>query len=413
MIWPQRFPGGIAALALLTAGCQTQSAYQPPPPPKVTVTQPVVETIPVYHEENGETEAVEQAIVSARVRGILEEILVESSQVVTQGTPLFRIEQKEYQAALQAAQAKVSSANAALVSAEAAVSVADAAIAAADAEISVTEADFNRLDGLLKENAIAQSEWEASRANLEMATAAKQGVVARKEAALAEIKNAEANVEKANAELTQANLDLEWTVVTAPIDGRVTRTIVKRGNLVENGTELIEIVKNDPIWANFNLSERFLLDLQRESGRDGRQAQDTTNVKVYLKRSGDVGFPFEGNLDYFDPRVDQDTGRLLLRGVFANDDPDKQLLPGLFVRVRIQIGTLEDALLIPERAISRDQAGSFVYVVDSNKKAVRKNVTLGTKFEEQLVVLSGIEAGDSVIVDGLQRVRPGLEVDPG
>lgn len=190
--------------------------------------------------------------------------------------------------------------------------------------------------------------------------------------------------------------------------------MVKRGNLVESGTPLVEIVKNDPIWANFNVSERFVLDLERTSKREQDNSIDPSNIKVQLQRSGDVGFPFEGHLDYYDPKIDQDTGTLQLRAVFDNKgERGSVLLPGLFIRVRVQIGEYENALLIPERAIGRDQVGTFVYVVDNDKKAVRKNVNLGTKRDDMIVIESGLEPGDSVIVDGIQRVRAGIEVDPG
>ncbi len=156
------------------------------------------------------------------------------------------------------------------------------------------------------------------------------------------------------------------------------KTMVKRGNLVENGTPLIEIIKNDPIWANFTISERLLLDLERESKRNAGDSIDPASVKVQLQRSGDVDFPFEGHLDYIDPKVDQDTGTLQLRAAF--DNPEGRgtlLLPGLFVRVRVQIGQYEDAILIPERAISRDQVGTFVYVVDKDRKASAETSRLG------------------------------------
>jgi RND family efflux transporter MFP subunit len=167
------------------------------------------------------------------------------------------------------------------------------------------------------------------------------------------------------------------------------------------------------MWANFNISERFLLNLEREPKRHRDNSIDLTDIKVQLQRSGDVGFPFDGHLDFYEPKVDQDTGTLQLRAVFDNKpDQKSRLLPGLFVRVRVQIGQYEDALLIPERAIGRDQAGTFVYVVGNDNKAARKNVKLGTKQNDLIVIQSGLDQSDSVIVDGIQRVRPGIEVDP-
>ncbi len=291
--------------------------------------------------------------------------------------------------------------------------VADARIAASDAAIKVSQAEFQRMESLLASKAVSRSDYDAARAQLETSTAAKQGAIAAKVASQAEIANAQAQVAKAEADLAQAQLNLDRTVIHAPISGRVTKTMVKRGNLVENGTPLIEIVKNDPIWASFNISERFLLDLERASGRQEDQSLDLTKVKVQLQRSGDAGYPFEGHLDYYDPKIDQDTATLQLRAIFENPPGgDSFLLPGLFVRVRIQVGTYEDAILVPERAIGRDQAGTFVYVVDEGNKAARKNVKLGTKHEDMIVIESGLDPRDSVIVDGIQRVRTGIEVDP-
>ena len=405
--------GFIVCVVIVQVGCQPHNAYQTPPAPQVTAVKPVVETVPIFLEENGQTEAVEQAVVQARVRGILQEIKFQPNSFVTEGTPLFLIEQQEYLAAVESAEATVTSAKAALETAEAALGVADAGIAAADAAIKVAQADFNRMENLVATKAVAQSDFESARAQLETSLAARQGAVAARVANEAEISNAQAQVVKAEADLKQAELDLQRTVVHAPISGRITKTMVKRGNLVENGTPLIEIVRNDPIWANFTISERFLLDFERESKRKKDDSLDPTNVKVQLQRSGDIGFPFEGHLDYYDPRIDQNTGTLQLRAVFKNsDDRGSILLPGLFVRVRVEIGQYENALLVPERAIGRDQAGTFVYVVDTDSKAVRKNVKVGTRHHDMLVIETGLDPSDLVVVDGLQRVRPGIEVDP-
>ncbi len=395
----------------ISLGCQPEAAYQAPPPPKVNVVKPIVQTVPIFHEENGETEAVEQATVKARVSGILEEIKFNPDDIVAEGDELFRIEQKEYIAALQSAEADVSSAEAELVSAQAEIEVADARIAAVDAQIAAAEADFKRINELKNSNAVSTAEWDTSKAALGTAMAGKKGAVAGKSAAEAKVVNVEAKVEKTIADLEQAKLNLERTIVKAPISGRVDRLLVKRGNLVENGTELIQIVKNDPIWANFNLSERFILDLERYSKKAPEEKFDPSTVKVYMKRGGDLDFPFEGRLDYYDPRIDQDTGTLQMRGVFPNQPGGKLLTPGMFVRVRVQIGTYENALLIPERAIGRDVSGTYVFVVDKENKAARKPVVLGTKVGELIVIETGLKPGDNVIVDGIQRVRPGVEVD--
>ena len=406
--------GLIVCALVVQAGCQPESAYQAPPPPKVTAVKPVVQTVPIFLEENGQTEAVEQAVVQARVRGILQEIKFDPDSVVTEGTPLFLIEQQEYVAAVRSAEATVGSAKAALESAKSAIGVADAAIAAADAAIKVSQAEFNRMKSLMESRAVSQSEFDLAQAQVETSEAAMLGAVAAKVASESDVTNAQAQVAKAEADLGQAQIDLDRTLIGAPIGGRVGKSLVKIGNLVENGTPLIEIVKNDPIWANFNVSERFLLDFEKAANRNEDKSIDLSNIKVQLQRSGETEFLFEGHLERYDPKIDQDTGTLQVRAVFENKpEQGSVLLPGMFVRVRVQIGEYENALLIPERATARDQVGTFVYVVGSDKKAVRKNVKLGTRQDDLVVVESGLDPGDSVIVDGIQRVRAGIEVDPG
>lgn len=373
----------------------------------------MVETIPIFLEENGETEAVEQAVVSARVRGILEKIEFEPNDLVEEGTPLFQIEKTEFLAAVKSAEANVSSVKAELASAEAALGVSDARISASKAAFEVAKTELARREDLRKRDAVSQSEVDQARADYETAEAAIQGSEAAKTADEAAVINAEAKLEGAEAQLAEVRIDLERTTIVSPISGRITKTMVKRGNLVEDGTALVEIVQHDPIWANFNISERFLLDFERQTNRENDGSDNVPKVKVELKRSGDEGFPFQGTLDYYDPRIDQETGTMQLRAVFENPtDREKLLLPGLFVRVRVQIGEYENAVLIPEKAISRDQVSAFVYVVGEGNKAVRQNVRLGTKYNDSIVVESGLEQDASVIVEGLQRVRPGIVVAP-
>lgn len=399
----------------IQSGCKPKSGYQESPPPEVRVVKPIVKTVPIFLEENGETEAVEEAVVEARVKGILGPLIPSPDPGngvtrVKKGDELFKIAPKEFKVAEASAAADLGSAKAEKKAAMAALGVSDAAISSAEAKRSQREAEKNRLKGL--GNAVARSEFELAEADWKTSEADVKGAIAAKKADEAKVTNAEAKVEKAEADLEQAKLKVEWTKVLAPIDGRITKTLVKEGNIVDDGTPLIEIVKNDPIWANFNINERFLLDLERQSNLENNR-RDLSLIKVELQRSGDIDFPFKGHLDYFDPRIDQDTGTLQLRAVFDNPLGESNLLPGLFVRVRVQVGEYEDALLIPEMAIGRDQVGTFVYVVGPDQKADRKNVVLGAKHKEELIVIeSGLDPNDSVIVGNLQRVRQGIEVDP-
>lgn len=399
------------------AGCQKPVSYEQTPPTQVTVATPVVKTVPIYLEENGQTEAVEEALVRARVRGIIEQIPEESEESLTvkKGEQLFLIQQDEFIAAVNSAKASVAAASASLQTAEAKVKVAEAGIKTADAAFGVSDSEFKRLDLLFKQNAIARSELDTASADLETARAGVDAAKAEAISANAGVSEAKAALDKAKADLAQKELELSWTQVEAPINGRVTRTMVKIGNLVQNGDPLIQIVSADKVWANFNISERFLLNLERETDKNkneegGRNFKPNT-IPVSLKRNGDPGFIFHGFMDYADPVVDQDTGTLLLRAIFDNSDPDKFLLPGLFVRVRVEIGTYDNALLIPEKAVNRDSAGAYVYVVNQESKADRKNIVLGGKYDDMIVVESGLEKTDRVVIDGIQMLRPGSEVE--
>ena len=383
---------------LLFIGCGEKNEFVEPPPPPVTTAVPIVQTVPVYLEENGETEAVERAEVRPEVKGILQEIRFVQGQSVKKGDVLYVIEKTDYEAAFQASEAN-------LEAAEAAVKVADASKETAEVGQIRTDLEFKRQTKLFAEKATAES-------NVEQAKAEFDAAVATVGAAVANILAAKADVSKAKADLAFAKKELDRTEVKAKIDGSITRTEVKIGNLVEEGLLLATVIKSQPIWANFNISERDLLALQRVSKRPPGEKLDLTKVEipVDLQLQGDKGFPIRGRLDYYDPEVDQSTGTLGLRAVFSNDD--YRLRPGFFVRARLAIGEIKDALLIPEKALGQDQTGAFLMVVSSDNTVQRKQVTVGNKYGDMVVIRGGIERTDSVIIEGLQRARPGSVVKP-
>ena len=362
-------------------------------------------------EETGQTEAVGRAVVSARIQGVLQEVRFEPDEQVEKDQTLYLIEPDFYDEAVKSAKAALAGAEAEEIAANAAIRVAEAETAQADAAVKVSEANYNRLKGLFENNAIPKSELEMAEAQFDTAKAKRQAAAADSAAKAADLTKAEAQVKQAKANLSKAELDKVYTEVKAPIAGRVTKTDVKVGNLVDNGTELVTIVQNDPIWANFNISERFLLTMEDNAKRNENQEIDLPSIRVELQRMGDTDFPFEGHLDYYDPEIDQATGTLALRAVFENSDRSQLLLPGLFVRVRVEVGQIENAILIPELAVSRDQVGSYVYVVDSDNKVARKNIVLGPKYREMIVVLQGLSADDDVIVVGIQNARAGEVVE--
>ncbi|MEW4527742.1 efflux RND transporter periplasmic adaptor subunit [Maioricimonas sp. JC845] len=389
-------------LIVAAAGCQqTDDEYKPPPPPKVTVARPVVQTVTRFIEENGETEAVERAEVRARVRGFLETIEFTPAQTVQEGDVLYRIERAEYEAAVAAA-------DAALGAADAAIAVAEAADRNAAVEVKRSELEFERQKALFEKDATTRSDFERATANRDAALAAKN-------ASEANLTAARADRDKAQAQLDQAKLDLSYTEVVAPISGQITRTLVKKGNLVESGTHLATIVAPDPIYANFSISDRDALQIQSSRlNEDGELRDDEvelTDIPVYLRRESDSEFRFTGNLDYFDQEgVDQATGTLGLRAIFGN--AKHLLLPGLFVRVRLPVGKITDAILIPEKAIIRDQTGKYVLIVDGEDNVERSLIQTGPQYGEMVVVEEGVDPSDRVILEGLQRARPGSPVTP-
>lgn len=352
------------------SGCGEKNTFQPPPPPPVTIAQPLQQTVTNFHEETGTTEAVDRVEIRARVQGFLEQIQFEEGSDVEEGTVLYVIEQRLYKANVASARAALSAAKVALEKAE---------------------IEYKRQESLFKENATSE-----------------RNVVAAK----AERDGARADVEAAEANLDRAEIELDYTEVRTPISGRVGETLVKKGNLVDDQSEthLTTVIRYDPIYAKFNISENDLLRILEGTPRDERRESKEKTLKLYLARATDTGFPFEGRFDYADLAVDQSTGTYAIRGVFPN--PDESIVPGLFVRIRIPMGVLEDALLIPEIALGADQAGRYVLVVNSENNVDRKNVTVGSKHGDMVVISEGIEPDDWVIVQGVQRARPGAAVTP-
>ena len=394
----------LTGVLLVGCGKVPDNKYEPPPPPKVTVAHPLEHPVIDYLEENGETEAVDRAEVRARVRGFLQEANFKPGQRVTQGDELFLIQPEEYEAA-------VNSASASLSAATAAIDVANSQVGLAEVEVTRAELEYNRFKALLAQEAATQAQFD-------QADAAYKSAQANLAAATANVKAAEADRDQADANLKQAELDLGYTLVKAPIDGRITKTEIKLGNLVENGDLLATIVDREQIYANFNISDRALLRLQQarmaEAKQEPEQEDRYRGQPAQMRRELDQGYPFTGALDYVDQEgVDQQTGTFGVRAVFEN--PDDLILPGLFVRVRVPLVEPEEAekaLLIPETALQRDQQGSFVLLVDKSDQVERRNVTPGQTLEGMVVIEEGLAVDDRVLLDGGQRARPGTDVVP-
>ncbi|WP_113887735.1 efflux RND transporter periplasmic adaptor subunit [Roseiarcus fermentans] len=361
---------GVGALAL--AACNAKNAYVPPPPPKVAVAQPVERPTTLYFELTGNTTAYNSVDLVARVQGYLDSIHYQDGATVKKGDLLFGIEQDQYQAQLDQA---------------------NASLATAQAQQTYNQAEYNRQATLGRQDFATQATIQQWKSNVEQSGAA--------------ILNAKASIEL-------ANINLAYTQVRAPFDGVVSHHLVDIGALVGFGgpTKLATIVQTDPMYVYFNLSEPQVLAIKASNARAGIpfRTTDLSSIPVEIGLQGEDGYPHTGHMDYASPQVDQSTGTLLVRAVFENKD--QSLLPGLFVRVRTPIRKLDKALLTANEAIGASQEGSYVLVVGKDNVVERKAVTPGERDGQLRIVNSGLDPGDWVVTEGLQRAFPGAKVDP-
>lgn len=373
-----RHPRGsrsLPAVALLAALVASGCGHEPPKvtqagPPEVLVSLPTVEEVTDYEDFIGRTEAVRTVDIRARVTGYLEGFHFVDGGEVKEGDLLFEIDPRPYQAALDRA---------------------EATLAQARARQNRMEADFRRTNALYARGTVSREEFDLVVDNLAEARAA---------------------VGIGRAERDLARLNVDFTRVTAPFSGQISRTMVDPGNLVKaDDTLLTTMVKVDPIRAYFDIDERTLLRIRRLI-REGRVAsQSEAEVPVLVGLADEADFPHRGQIDFSDNRVDPGTGTLQVRGVIANPAPHV-LAPGLFVRVRLPIGAPHRALMIDEVALGTDQGRKFLYVVDGRNKVAYRRVQVGVLRDGMRVIEEGLDPGERVVVSGLQRVRPGLTVAP-
>ena len=370
----------VFALLSTFAACDQRNEYVAPPAPKVTVAKPLEQEVIDYLEFTGTTHAVEEIEVRARVAGFLESMHFTPGTRVEKDALLFVIDPREYQAELNATRAELESAR---------------------AKFKRAETEFSRAQRIFKQGAGSDADVVKWRGEREIARAA---------------------VLRAKAQVDRAQLKMDYTQVTAPITGRVSRNYIDIGNLVgeKEPTLLTTVIRHDPMYAYFNLNERDLLKVMamyrretKEKGLDPtKDSAARADLTVSLELANEENYPHQGIVDFAESGVDPATGTLQLRGVFPNPGPSPILLPGLFTSLRMPIGKRENALLVTERAIGSDQSGRFLLAVNSENMVEKKPIRMGRLVDGLRVIVEGLGPGDRVVVNGLQRARPGAKVDP-
>jgi RND family efflux transporter MFP subunit len=359
-------------LLLMTACAQQQPTAAPPPPPKVTVSQPLHREVVEWEEYTGRLEAVEAVEIRARVNGYLQSIHFKNGATVKQGDLLFVIDPRPYQAELERAKAE---------------------LALANARLERASNDLARSQMLVRSRAVSQEEVDTR---------------------ISDQRQAQESVQAARAMVNATQLNVEFTQVRAPISGRISRNLVSVGNLINGGTTqstlLTTIVSLDPIYCYFEADERSYLkgirqlrNGDRANGRAGKQP-------VYVALADEQGFPHQGSIDFWDNRLDQNTGTITVRAVLSN--PDLLLAPGLFARVRVPAGDKYTALMLPPDAVGSDLSQQFVFVVDDQNLVQYRKVTPGPIIDGLRVIRDGLQPDDWVIVKGVQRAKTGAKVDP-
>lgn len=353
---------GLAAVAVLAA-CSAQAkqdAAAAPPPAQVTVTDVAFKSLRQWDDFTGRLEPIDTVEIRPRVSGYIDGAQFTEGARVSKGQVLFQIDPRPYKAEADRAAAEV---------------------ARAKAQLDLAVVNRERGRRLIEQNALAQSEFDR---------------LASEERA------AQANLSAAQAALQTARLNLEWTRVTSPIDGRISKAIITRGNLVTQSSLLTTVVSDTPIYAEFNADEQtFLKYASAERGKGG---------PVYMGLMTEDGYPHVGKLAFIDNAMDAKSGTIAGRAIFANGDG--RFTPGLFARIRLVSAESQTVALAPDRAVATDLGKRYVVVVNSANKAEYRPVEIGPLAGNLRIIRSGLKPGDRVIVGGLQKVKPGDTVAP-
>ena len=364
---------GAMMLSFLLVGCDDSVAQNAAPPaPTVSAAKVLVKSISQWDSFNGRIEAVESVQLRPRVSGYIDKVNYTDGQEVKKGEVLFTIDDRTYRAALEQAQAN---------------------LARAKTQASLARSEANRTDKLVNTNLVSREEWEQRRA------AATQ---------------AQADIRAAQAAVDAAQLNLDFTKVTAPIDGRASRALITSGNLVTAGDSasvLTTLVSQKTVYVYFDVDESTYLHYQ-SLARSGQGASSNhLALPVEIGLVGEEGYPHQGKVDFLDNQLTPSTGTIRMRALL--DNSQRQFTPGLFARVRLPGSAEFKATLIDDKAVLTDQDRKYAYVVGEGGRAERRELKLGRMFEGRRIVESGLQAGDQLVVAGMQRIYyPGMPLAP-
>jgi membrane fusion protein, multidrug efflux system len=413
----------VLAVTLLTASACDRKAKEAKgtaasPPPAVVVAMVEQRTVPIVRDFVARTEAIPTVDVRARVPGVLEKVLYKEGSEVKQGQVLFEIQRAEYSASLDSAKAQLAKANADLIRAKD-TSVVDRARAQLEqrkADLEKANRDVLRYQPLAEARAIPQQDLDTARSAEKVAAAGVDvAEAALKDSQLAQrtqIQLSEAAVESAKAAVTQADLNLGYTQVTAPISGIIGKIMVDPGNLVGKAepTLLTTISAVDPIYAEFPVAEADYLKLAAQIRLDAQGRGRDTERRLQLFLADDTIFPEKGRFVFVGRGFDPKTGTINVQAEFPN--PKRVLRSGQFARVRGTVEERPDAVLVSQLAVQEQQGAKTVMVVEAGDKVALRPITLGDRVGDLYIVTAGLKAGERVIVDGVQKVRPGMQVEP-
>jgi RND family efflux transporter MFP subunit len=368
--------GLLVAVALALSGCPENTPPPPKKPASVTVSKPVVREVTEYFEFPGQTDAVNEVAIRARVTGYIVKVNFEDGQDVKKDDLLFEIDPRPYQAVLDRARGD---------------------LARLEATQEKAEVDLARSERLRPSGAVSEDEYEQH---------------------VAQLKIAKASIASLKAAVTEAELNLGFTKITSPIEGRVSRARIREGNLVQgsgnDSAVLTTVVTIDPIYVCFSVDEHALLRYKQIALRSGKELHPGSlkefRIPIEIGLASEEGFPHAGVLDFADNKVDCETGTIRVRGVFANEN--EYLTPGLFVRVRIPYGDPHPALLVDKNAICTNQSQKYLKTVNGKNVVEHRPVKLGPLRDGLRVIASGIGADDLVVVKGLQQARENAAVAP-